>query len=640
MWNKISHITNFEQQNANFSHFDIPLASVVSWCCCVRLLPGIEPMKSLDQHRRILQVLSEVIKFSLGVDVFFVNDRMIALAGTGPYRSNIGTKRPVDSYVDVTIHKGEGQVVTEPRYTRQCYQCEYRRLCPYSMVICIPVVRAGEIKGLMGFLGFSQDQREAIIRRSSLLAELPKKLDYLWQAEELDVDQFLKHPQTRAFIDAVDEGLILTSPEYDVLNIDRSAQLVLGVESLFQRYTEKYTLGDLLEENQKPATSTSRHRHSSRHKLDIGNYPISDGQNVVGRLVIVSGKDKRHRAWKGCPMTASRSTSMVGTSEAMIRLREHISYVAEGDSTVLILGETGVGKEVVAQLIHQASRRCARPFETVNCAAIPDPLFESELFGYAPGAFTGASKKGKPGLFQLANGGTIFLDEIGRLSLDNQAKILRILEGGEIRSLGVDRGERVDVRTLAATNLDLGQAVAENRFLKDLYYRLAVIPLTVPPLRDRLEDIPLLIEHFIGELRFQFRHSDFRGFSPETLDYLMTYSWPGNVRELRNTVEYAMNLVRGRKVAIEDLPPAIRPAASATPSQRRRLPLVAPLAQIEHEQIRLALETFGETTEGKRRAAHFLGISLSTLYRKISQMKEGAEAGRTNCSELAFQDGT
>lgn len=578
-------------------------------------------MTDLLHHQKTLQVLSEVIQKSLGVEVFFVDHKKVAVAGTGPYRANIGSKRPTDSYVDITISDAESQLVTEPRYTKQCYRCEYRRLCPYSMVMCRPITKDNQIKGLIGFLGFSGAQRKAMVERSSSLSELSQRLDFVWATEDLDIQDVLAHPRTREFINAIDEGIILTSPDYQMLNMNEKSEHLLLTGKMAHEVAA-----------QLPQRQTGRPWDLGKARLNpdwvlgrkdlrSGDYPISDGKDLVGHLIVVDQVERPGRTWKGCPLNSRNLSLIVGTSPAVIQLKAQASYVAESDSTVLILGETGVGKEVTARYIHQASRRWAGPFETVNSAAIPDSLFESELFGYAPGAFTGASRRGKAGKFQLAHNGTIFLDEVGRLSLENQARLLRILDQGELQRLGEESKEQVDVRVLAATNINLEQAVRENRFLKDLYYRLAVVPLHVPPLRQRVEDIPLLIEHFTEQLKQILPRSDFRGFSPEALDFLMRYDWPGNVRELRNIVEYVMNMVRDRDVAIEDLPSTIEPRKVNEGPMDSAGPELTPLAEIEYTQIRLALETFGETTEGKRRAARHLGISLSTLYRRLAQRK-------------------
>ena len=346
------------------------------------------------------------------------------------------------------------------------------------------------------------------------------------------------------------------------------------------------------------------------------DYPISNGPRLMAHLIVVAVEESSRKYQKRHPLASPHVPTIVGTSQSVIRLREQISCVARSDSTVLILGETGAGKELVARHIHQASRRSRNPLVTVNCAAIPDSLFESELFGYAPGAFTGASNRGKAGKFQMANGGTIFLDEVGRLSLDNQAKILRILGEGELQRLGDDRRETVDVRVLAATNINLEEAVQGKRFLKDLYYRLAVIPVFVPPLRERVEDMTLLIDHFVKQFRKILPKCDLVEFSPGALDYFARYSWPGNVRELKNMIEYVMNMVGEKEITIQDLPPTIQPRTVSRSDNEQPCAIIGFSTEAEQQQIRLALQMFGKTTEGKRLAAEHLGISLSTIVSK------------------------
>ena len=587
-------------------------------------------MSDLLPHQKNLQSITEIIKFTLGVDVFVVDDQMVAIAGTGPYRSNIGTKRPRDSYVDVTIHRGDGQTVIDPRYTHQCYRCEYRTLCPYSMVMCRPLVNKNRIKGLIGFLGFSESQRRNMITRSSFLCDISDRMDFLWETAGLDQHQFFRHPRTRELIDLFEEGLILTTSDHEVINLNERAESYLGLRGGVAG--EKH-MSRIIQEEIK-AGRLSRSESVIMKEYPRGGRSLTGHENVPGHVVVISDKSVSHQTWRGCPLTSPALSMIVGTSGAIIRLREQAAHVARSSSTVLITGETGVGKELAARYIHQVSPRWSAPFETVNCAAIPDSLFESECFGYASGAFTGAVTKGKKGLFQAAHGGTLFLDEIGRLSPANQAKILRVLEDGLVQRLGDEHRHHVDVRILAASNMDLARAVSENRFLPDLYYRLAVIPLTVPPLRDRTEDIPLLLAYFSGMFQEALPRSDFRGFSEEVLDHFADYHWPGNIRELKNTVEYVMNMVHGRQVKMDDLPFQTRDLPSRTrpaPITRHRTRPVDPmprlvasdpvvsLEELERRQIRLALRTFGHHTEGKRQAARHLGISLSTLYRKMAK---------------------
>jgi DNA-binding NtrC family response regulator len=297
---------------------------------------------------------------------------------------------------------------------------------------------------------------------------------------------------------------------------------------------------------------------------------------------------------------------IVGRSRPMEDVIHTAEMVARTKSTVLITGETGTGKELVARAIHYHSAQREMPLIKVNCAAIPEALLESELFGHVRGAFTGAtsSKKGK---FALADGGTIFLDEIGTMSGGLQAKLLRVLQEREFEPLGSERTQRVDVRVIAATNRDLRQMVADGRFQEDLYYRLNVIPIHIPPLRERRDDIPALIEHFISK-HAQRAGKRIDGVAPGVLDTLRGADWPGNVRELENTVERAVVLSAGPVISLDSV--RILAPASATPASLPSLNLRQNIDWVERETVRRALEASGGV---KKDAAETMGISQRAL---------------------------
>ncbi len=311
-----------------------------------------------------------------------------------------------------------------------------------------------------------------------------------------------------------------------------------------------------------------------------------------------------------------RPRQITGTSAAVVRLREQIARVAATDSTVLILGESGSGKEVVAQMIHAASRRRHRPLVEINCAAIPEELIEAELFGYEKGAFTGAmtSKKGK---FDLANGGTLFLDEIGDMSLKTQAKILRILQEQRFERVGGTRTIKVDVRIIAATNKDLRREIEQGNFREDLYYRLNVVPIEVPPLRERVEDIPLLIEDFLKEIA-QSTGLGHKRVSPAVIEALKRYHWPGNVRELRNLVERLVIMSSGPEIDLSALPDYI-----LQPTQQSSEPWFAcddlrqARALFEKEFILRKLKSHGGNIS---QTAEAIGLERSHLYRKMRSL--------------------
>ena len=310
----------------------------------------------------------------------------------------------------------------------------------------------------------------------------------------------------------------------------------------------------------------------------------------------------------------SENLVIVCRNPKMQEIMEILNHLAQTDSNVLIRGESGTGKELIARAIHVFSKRRSEPLVCINCASLPETLIESELFGYERGAFTGAVSR-KPGKFEIANGGTVFLDEIGDISLAAQSKILRIIQEGELQRVGGTATIKVDLRVIAATHKDLAQAIKDKEFREDLYYRLKVVEIDIPPLRERPEDIPVLAEYFLRILRSK-TSSFVREISPEAKNILMNYSWPGNVRELRNVIERALVFARGNEILPEHLPLELyqknEPVKAPMPQGGPPLSL----AEMEKRHILLTLEFTGGN---KLRTAELLGISRSTLYEKMKQ---------------------
>jgi two-component system nitrogen regulation response regulator NtrX len=324
-----------------------------------------------------------------------------------------------------------------------------------------------------------------------------------------------------------------------------------------------------------------------------------------------------------------RRGEMIGQSRAIQKLREQIALAAPTNGWILIRGENGTGKELVASTVHRLSRRAGKPFVEVNCAAIPEELIESELFGYEKGAFTGAVAR-KRGRFDLAHEGTLVLDEIGDMSLKTQAKVLRVLQEGAFERVGGGQTIRVDVRVIAATNKDLLEEMRHGRFREDLYYRLNVIPFYVPPLRERKEDIPPLVEHFLDLFTAEVAGVERKTLSPEALDRLVAHDWPGNIRELKNLIERLVIMTPGPVIRAEDvaLVPAGPVGDRATEALRR--PFQAPSLRdartdFEREYILRRLAEHGWNIS---RTAEAIGIERSNLHRKIKQY--GIEVGRAD----------
>ena len=311
--------------------------------------------------------------------------------------------------------------------------------------------------------------------------------------------------------------------------------------------------------------------------------------------------------------------NVVGSSPAIRKVIDQVRRVASSRSTVLLTGDTGTGKELIAACIHQNSPRAKGPFIRMNCGAIVESLLESELFGHVAGAYTGAIRD-REGRFEAAHGGTILLDEIDKTSLATQAKFLRVLQEGEIERVGEVKVRKVDVRVIAATNRNLEDLVKKGEFREDLFYRLKVVRIDLPSLRDRREDIPLFVDHFLKELS-RVHGRRVTAVSPEVMERFMIYPWPGNVRELKNVTEGMVVMSQAPVLTYEDLPPEI--AAHKESPSRLQVPVGATLDDIEREMIR---RTMANTQNNRTRAAKMLGVSLRTLQRKLKRM-DGEEAG-------------
>ncbi len=363
-------------------------------------------------------------------------------------------------------------------------------------------------------------------------------------------------------------------------------------------------------------------RAASRAAGRRGSAPESrEAGEVRQRTELASDDPGAHGLWEAsppveAPRRGSITQRLIGASPAMQRVFRLVAKIAPTETPVLITGESGTGKEMIARAIHLQSRRSNRPFVPVNAAAIPESLFESELFGHVRGSFTGAVTD-RVGLFQQADGGTIFLDEIGELPLSVQVKLLRALQDGEIRRVGASESLRVDVRVIAATNRDLRRALADGSFREDLYYRLNVFHIELPPLRERREDIPVLANYFRERLA-RGRGKRVDRFTERAQFYLMRYEYPGNVRELENAIERAVALSEHGEITHLDLPPAFRETNVPLIDQGTAFPYseTLSLAQLEAEHIRRVLQHYaGNTTK----TARSLGISRSTLWRKMRE---------------------
>ncbi|MDN5347804.1 MAG: hypothetical protein PWP65_1368 [Clostridia bacterium] len=378
----------------------------------------------------------------------------------------------------------------------------------------------------------------------------------------------------------------------------------------------------------KPMKNLLRKTGNNEYVVDV--LPIKKGDMIVGGITI--SKDvtmaqelarkviRLERTIKEKQKAKYTFNDLLGKSAQFKSLVENAKKAARGNANILITGESGTGKELLAHAIHNESERQDGPFVAINCAAIPQDLLESELFGYESGAFTGANRGGKLGLFEVADKGTIFLDEIGDMPLALQGKVLRVLQDKKIRRIGSTKEVDVDIRVISATNKNLEDLILTGKFREDLYYRLNVIPLNLPPLRERKEDIPLLIDYFIK--KYSRGRNAF--LSQEALRVLLDYDWPGNVRELENTMVFMLEMTEGNELKVENIPPKIkRRLVNSIKDQKtselneNEIDLKEVLMKAEKEAIMRALAIYGNDINGKKMAAKALGISLATLYNKL-----------------------
>ena len=346
--------------------------------------------------------------------------------------------------------------------------------------------------------------------------------------------------------------------------------------------------------------------------MSLSTFPVVELYDNDPGLASHSSRTVNLDLWDDSPCIAAQFEGIVGQSSALRRVLQMVQTVATGDSTVLLLGETGTGKELIARAIHNCSRRKDRAFVKLNCAAIPSGLLESELFGHERGAFTGAITQ-KIGRVEVADQGSLFLDEIGDIPLELQPKLLRVLQEREFERLGSTRTKKIDVRVVAATHRDLEGMILNGQFRSDLYYRLNVFPISIPPLRERPEDIPLLVRHFVREAARRL-HKAIDTIPSDTMTALAEYQWPGNIRELENVVERAVILCRGSvlRVPYRDLQSRIAPGHAGEKPET--------MADVEREHIRTILRDTRWVLSGPRGAARRLGLNRSTLYFRMKKL--------------------
>lgn len=562
-------------------------------------------------------ILSQVLK----VDVEIVDSDLIRIAGTGNYKESINVSLENEGYVyRESLKTGKSYIIRDPGKNNMCMECPKYDTCIEKFEMCVPIIINGEVIGVIGLICFDDQQRERMITNIETyqifleqMAELisAKAFENVENEKTMVMTNLLK-----VITDEVEEAVVILDKNYNISHLNRKAMDILNIENNDNLEMNIESTGNyFLDEEEYKVLFNNKEYFLIGTVNDI---EIEEKYKYI--FIFNESKTVKNKINKLVNINDDGIfDNVLGSSSKIMNIKKKIMRFAESTSTVLITGESGSGKEMFARAIHKASKRSEGPFIAVNCGAIPENLLESELFGYVKGAFTGADSKGKIGKFELANGGTIFLDEIGNMPFYMQVKLLRAIQERELMSVGSNESIKVDIRIIAATNRNLEELIEEGSFREDLYYRLSVIPIEIPPLRQRIEDIKLLTYNFANKYSKLFDR-DFIGIDGEIWNYLLKYSWPGNIRELQNAVEFMINMMDTSGVINKETIPKriIKSVESNIHIEEEEL---LNLKQIERKTLEKALQIYGKSTEGKKLAAIKLGIGIATLYRKIEEYK-------------------
>ncbi|EFG2684797.1 sigma-54-dependent transcriptional regulator [Escherichia coli] len=575
----------------------------------------------LMQIQPTIQRFARMLASVLQVEI--VDENLCRVAGTGAYGKFLGRQLSGNSRLlrHVLETKTE-KVVTQSRFDPLCEGCDSKENCREKAFLGTPVILQDRCVGVISLIAVTHEQQEHISDNLREFSDYVRHISTIFVSKLLE-DQGPGDNISKIFatmIDNMDQGVLVVDDESRVQFVNQTALKTLGV-------VQNNIIGKPI--RFRPLTFESNFTHGHMQHIvswdDKSELIIGQLHNIQGRQLFLMAFHQSHTSFSVANAPDEpHIEQLVGECRVMRQLKRLISRIAPSPSSVMVVGESGTGKEVVARAIHKLSGRRNKPFIAINCAAIPEQFLESELFGYVKGAFTGASANGKTGLIQAANTGTLFLDEIGDMPLMLQAKLLRAIEAREILPIGASSPIQVDIRIISATNQNLAQFIAEGKFREDLFYRLNVIPITLPPLRERQEDIELLVHYFL-HLHTRRLGSVYPGIAPDVVEILRKHRWPGNLRELSNLMEYLVNVVpSGEVIDSTLLPPNLlnngtTEQSDVTEVSEAHLSLDdaggTALEEMEKQMIREALSRHNS----KKQVADELGIGIATLYRKIKK---------------------
>jgi len=576
-----------------------------------------------------VQKISEAISSVIRVDVTVVDNNYNRIAGTGRYKNCVGEKVKEKSAFGFALTQGENFIIENPRKHYACLKCENAYNCEEFAEVCCPIHLGNDTVGVIGLIAFNEEQRNAIINNEvNLMNFLNRMADLISSKllEQQNTEQIkLLARELEIVLDSVDRGIVAADHKGNVIHYNvKALELINPHGNQILSINIKDIIGSLnfnflIEKHKSLENKEFTYKGIDHHFRGVFDAkPISIGDENFGIVCSFSNISDLLKTVNNITTGAMVMSfdSIIGNSSCLNQVKIEAEKASKSTSIVLIQGESGTGKELFARAIHFHSNRAKGPFIPINCAAIPEQLLESEFFGYEDGAFTGARRGGKAGKFELANKGTIFLDEIGDMPIHLQTKLLRVVQDYVIEKIGGKESIPIDVRIIAATNKDLEKKVLEGEFRQDLFYRLNVIPLNIPPLRDRKDDIIILVDYLLDKCNYKLeKHID--KIDDACLEIFMNYKWPGNVRELENTIEYAVNMCGSSVIKCIDLPKRLKVPQNTLENNKSKG--IIPIKELEKKEIEKALEYFGHSKQAITKAAEALELSRATLYRKLKE---------------------
>lgn len=533
-----------------------------------------------------------------------------------------------DTYViGKVVRSGKPVVISGMEESENCIVCDEKGKCKLKAMICNPIKYNDQTIGAIGLIAISEEYKKTLLENQQNLIEFLDRMGNLIVSKLMEKEasnklEVIKN-QLLSIMDSIDEGVIAADENGYIVYTNSVINDALGLTTeeskkkrIYDVLPQSYVKKLVKENKQFSNIEISINKNNNDLHALISGKTVQLGEKSAGSILTLKKMDDVYKVIN--EMSLSNVTTsfddIIGNSEEIVKVKEKAKIVANSNSTILILGESGTGKELFARAIHESSNRKNKPFIAFNCAAIPENLIESELFGYEEGAFTGAVRGGKPGKFQLAQGGTIFLDEIGDMPLHLQTKLLRVLQEKSIEKIGGHKSIPIDTRVIAATNKELDKMAEAGEFREDLYYRLNVIPINIPPLRERKGDIKIILEYLLKVYNKKL-NKNIKGFSSNVESVLLNNKWKGNVRELENVVEYSVNMETTSYITMNSIPQKILD----TEGVAARHASIVPIQEMEEKLIKQALMAYGDSVTGKAMAADALKISMATLYRKIKE---------------------